>query len=470
MTTHDRPPGVRPGKSRQPSLVAQVGLLVRREDLLSTRSAVLAMVSGGQDSVALLELLAGRLWGEARPGSLHVLHVNHHLRGQESDDDETLVREHCRRLQVGLTVAHLGIEKAGGNVQERAREARRAEALALAARTGCDRIALGHTADDQVENLLYRVGRYGGLAALRGMRCRDLPWIRPLLGVRREETAAFCRERSLPYAVDRGNAYPGYARTGIRERVLPAWEQELPGAVRGALRTSEVAGEIEEVLLQVMADTGVDLSSPVLDVPALLVLTPPLRRLVLHAWLDTNGGAVSSRAQVLAVEELLQAQGSAARDLEGGRRAYREYDRLWVGRAARGARAAASPPAPAFLSVPGEVSWGGVTLAAEPVGHFFAPDPAREAYVDARALMPPLQVRAPRLGDRVRPLGSPGTRKLQDLLVDLRVPAAVRPSVPLVVSGDDIVWVCGWAVAAHARIAPDTRAIVRLSLRVGASG
>ncbi len=449
------------GRRDRPSLVARARRLIEREDLLGPRSRVLIMVSGGQDSVVLLELLATPALGGLQPQSSRVLHINHHLRGPDSEADEALVREHCRRLGVALTVVHRPLSKEGGNVQERARDARRTTALEVARANGCDRIAIGHTVDDQAENLLYRMGRYGGLAALRGMLPRDLPWVRPLLEVRRSETARFCAERGLDYAVDRGNAYPGYARTGIREQVLPAWEAALPGAVGGAARTAEVAAEAELLLREVVAVAGIDIECGHQEVARLHALPAAVRRAALHAWLDNQDDLTVSRAAVLAVEGLLQVEGSASRALPGGWRAYREYDRLWVSRSVPSAGLA---PAAVPLTVPGEVTWGGVIVGARPVDHFFAPDPAREAYVDERCLYGSLVVRAPLPGDRVRPLGGAGYRKVQDVLVDLRIPARARASVPLVAADAGIVWMCGLLVSEGGRIAPDTQGIVRLSL------
>jgi tRNA(Ile)-lysidine synthase len=165
------------------------------------------MVSGGQDSLALLHLLAARTGVKAGPGSLHALHINHHLRGAESNADEALVVRACAGLAVDLTVVHRQIDKSGGNVQETARNARREAALAVATEQKCDRIALGHTADDQVETMFYRLGRYGGLGAFAGMPPCDPPWVRPLLRCRRRETEDYCRRYGLEYAQDRGNAY-----------------------------------------------------------------------------------------------------------------------------------------------------------------------------------------------------------------------------------------------------------------------
>ena len=451
-----------PHRRGRPSLARQAGESISREHLFPAGSCALVMVSGGQDSLALLHILATGSAGKAGPASLHVLHVNHHLRGSESDDDEALVVRACARLAVGLTVVQRPVDKAAGNVQEAARDARREAALAVAAERECDRIALGHTADDQVETMLYRLGRYGGLAAFAGMSPCDPPWVRPLLGCRRAQTAAYCRDHDLEFAEDRGNAYPGYARTAIREQVIPAWEEGLPGAVEAACRAAEVAAELEEVVVGVLAEARPRVSrADELSVAGLLGLTSPVRRLLLHEWLEARARPAASRAAVLAVESLLARQGSAERALGGGWRARKEYDRLFL---EHGPRAPFVPAEPAPMPVPGEARWGGLIVRAERVARFAAPDVSVEAYLDGASLDGPLLVRGPKTGDRFRPLGAPGTRKLQDVLVDLRVPAHERPRWPLVVCGERIVWVCGLALAEEGRITRDTAAIVRLSL------
>lgn len=400
---------------------------------------------------------------------MHVLHVNHHLRGEESEADETLVRRLCERLGVGLTVAHRPVEKAGGNVQETARDARRAAALDLAGQLECARIVLGHTADDQVETMLYRLGRYGGLAAFRGMAVCDPPWVRPLLTCRREETAGYCLKHDLEYAEDRGNIYPGYARTGIRERVVPAWEAELPGGVEAACRAAEVAAEMERLVSSVLAEAAGGVVGPDVDIAeaeglsaaGLLGLRPEVRRLLLHRWLEGRARPAASRAAVLAVEALAGVPGSAQRALAGGWRVHKEYDRLLLQRCVL---ARPPVPAPVPLEVPGRAAWGELLVTAEVAEVFRGPDVSREAYVDARCIDGPLQVRGPAPGDRIRPLGAGGTRKLQDVLVDLRVPARARPGTPLVVCGERILWVGGLVMAEEGRITGDTTALVRLSL------
>lgn len=461
--------GARAHKRARPSLARKAETSAAREEMFPPDCRALVMVSGGQDSLALLHLLATGSFRRAAPASFRALHINHHLRGPESDADEALVVRSCAEMRVPLTVLHRPIEKHDGDVQQAARDARRSAAITVAAEFGCDRIAVGHTADDQAETVLYRLGRYGGLASFSSMKACDPPWVRPLLGCRRKETELYCRYHGLEFANDRGNAYPGYARTAIREQVLPAWEAALPGAVEAVCRAAEVAAEMREVVL-----TALDREMPGLDeaeeleVGRLLGMTPAVRRALLHAWLEGRARSAASRAGVLAVESLLSTTGSAERSLGGGWRACKEYDRLTV-RHGFGAQTCAPPgtsPDQVALPLPGEVVWGGQVVRAEVLREYSLPvlDVAREALLDAGSIGGPLSVRGPRAGDRLRPLGAPGVRKLQDVLVDLHVPARRRPLVPLVVCGDRIVWVGGLVLAEEGRISSKTTAVVRLRL------
>jgi tRNA(Ile)-lysidine synthase len=443
-------------------------------------SVAVVMVSGGQDSLTLLHLLATRALGTEGPAGVHALHVNHHLRGEDSDADQRLVEVRCRALGVTLTVVDGTVEKAAGNVQEAARDARLSAARSAAGAVGAACVAVGHTLDDQVETMLYRLGRYGGLAALRGMRPREGQVVRPLLGVRRAETEGYCRAAGLEFAVDRGNEYPGYARTAVRRRVLPAWEEALPGAAEAAARAAGVAAEAEDVMdgLLAAAEAGAVVDrygtpgAGEWSAARLLRLEPGVRRALLRRLLGRCEDAECPRQVVLEVEGLLKRPGSGCVALGAGWEACRSYDRLTLHRrppdpagcvVGRSSDRGWAGPVP--LPVPGESCWGGLLLGAAvaPDG-FRASDPRVEAYVDARAVAAPLVVRGPRAGDMVRPLGASGSRLVQDLLVDMKVPAALRQGVPLVLCRDRVVWVCGLAQSQESRIMKDTERVVRLSV------
>jgi tRNA(Ile)-lysidine synthase len=472
------------GSRGKASLARKARGLMARESLFPSDCRALVMVSGGQDSLALLHILADLAGRPPAPVFLHALHVNHHLRGAESDDDEALVVRACGELEVGLTIVHRPVAKAEGNVQETAREARRGAALQVADERRCDRIALGHTADDQVETMLYRLGRYGGMAAFRGMLPCDPPWVRPLLDARRAETAAYCRAHGLVFAEDRGNTYPAYARTAMREQVLPAWEAALPGAVAAGARAAEVAAEMQTLVDGLLAEAerrvvmprtmsalrhdpvvsaGRGSADEVLSVPGLAGLEAPLRRLFLHRWLERRARPAASRASVLVLESLMRVPGSAERALGGAWTAVKEYDELWIVPGPR--LTPAEPCDPVVLPIPGRVCWGGAWVSARPVARYRAPDISREAFVDAESLSGTVEVRGPHPGDRMRPLGAAGTRKVHDILVDLRVPAVARATVPLVVRNGRVLWVCGMLVAEEGRITRETTGIVRLAVR-----
>ncbi len=447
------------------------------------------MVSGGQDSLALLHLMATGALGAHGPRSVRVLHVNHHLRGDESQADQVLVETHCDALGVPVSVVHAPVSKEGGNVQAEARRLRQAAALEMLGEAGLSVAAVAHTLDDQVETLLYRLGRYGGLRALAGMSPNDPPWVRPLLGVRRAETDAYCRAHGLEYAVDRGNENPGYARTGLRQRVVPTWEEVLPGAVAAAGRAAEVAAEAYQVLREVVDAALIDVAPA--DVPAggsprelsiarLSSLSPALRRAVLHTVLEDCVGQGTARALVLDVEALLAGDGQAGVALGGGWTAERVYGRLLVRSPVdRGGADVdqdldqdldSGSSVPAALSCPGEAAWGGVVIGAEPTPFYRAHDPRIEAYLDAAAVGGGMWVRGVLPGDRMRPLGGPGSRLVQDILVDLKVPRGLRSRVPVVGSGDTIIWLAGYAVAEEGRIGPTTHRLVRVSVHERESG
>lgn len=447
------------------------------------------MVSGGQDSLALLHVLSSGVLGESGPGAVSALHVNHHLRGAESDADQALVEERCRALGVGLSVVHAAVDKHAGNVQSEARRARREAAFAALGGSGASVVAVAHTLDDQVETLLYRLGRYGGLRAFAGMSAADPPWVRPFLGLRRADTAAYCRAYGLVYAVDRGNEHPGYARTALRREVVPAWETALPGASAAAGRAAEVAAEAHEVLREAVevamthvaesfdADSGAPREVSMLR---LLGLSRALRRAVLHTLLEDCVGEGASRALVLDVEAFLAGTRQATLDLGSGWTAERVYGRLRLvspaggegvrARSGRGSPAPARMESPVPLACPGEVAWRGLVVGAEPVSSFVAHDPRVEAYLDADAVADSLWVRGVRAGDRMRPLGAPGGRLVQDILVDLKVPRSLRPRVPVVGCGDTILWLAGCVVAEEGRITPNTHRLVRVSVRERDSG
>jgi tRNA(Ile)-lysidine synthase len=416
---------------------------VRAGGLLEPGRPVVALLSGGRDSVCLLDL-AVRL-----AGPVTALHLNYGLRAS-ADEDEAFCAALCERLGAALEVRRpRGPE---GNLQAWARDRRYAEAAALA-RAGDALVAVGHTASDQVETVLYRLAASPGRRALLGMPERDGRLVRPLLSSTREETAAHCRERGLPWREDPSNAEPEFARNRVRHELLPALRSLHPAAEQNVLRTLAALRDEAAVLDELVAAA---LREP--EVERLAALPPALARLAVQALADraARGPAPAVGARASEILALGAGGGTAALDVGGGVRAVVEYGRLHF-------EAGAPPPAPApvLLGVPGRAAWDGGELLCERGGDL----PLGDGVLDADTLADPLEVRPWRDGDRMRPLGLGGTRALQDLFTDRKVPRARRRRVPVVVSAGEIAWVPGVATGEAFRVTARTVERARLTWR-----
>jgi tRNA(Ile)-lysidine synthase len=422
------------------SRAAAIEAQVRAGGLLA--EPVLVLLSGGQDSVCLLDL-AVRIAPDVR-----ALHVDYGLRVASEEDAEHCAAL-CERLGVPLAVHRPGPPE--GNLQAWARAVRYAEAERTA---GGARVATGHTATDQVETVLYRLAASPGRRALLGMRDREGRLVRPLLALSREDTAAYCAERGLPWCEDASNATPAFARNRLRHGLLPALRELHPAAEANVLRTLGVLRDEAVVLDEVVGDVLARAGDP----PATAVLAaqaPALRRLAVQALAGAGAPALGARAdEILA---LGGRGGSAALDLGGGLRAIVEYGRLRFDRGG-----VPDDPQAAVLPVAGATPFGAGSLVVER-----GPDlPVGDGVLDAATCAEPgLSVRAWRDGDRMRPLGLGGSRSLQDLFTDRKVPRARRRGWPVVVCGEEIAWVPAVATGERFRVTTATRERVRLSWR-----
>jgi tRNA(Ile)-lysidine synthase len=292
---------------------------VREEGLLEPGTAVVAMLSGGRDSVCLLDIVTRLLGVEA----VTALHVNYGLR-DDSDEDERFCVGLCQRLGVELEVEHLRRPEGSGNLQAWARDARYAAAARLAL-GGDDLIATGHTADDQVETILYRLASSPSRRALLGMRRNNGRLVRPLLGFTRAETTAYCEERGLEWRDDPTNDADAYARNRVRHGLAAALAEVHPAAASNVLRTAELLRDEAEVLDELVdAELGARNGSPrnTIELSRLAELPPALRRLVVQQLADRAAGRPVPGAANHADEVAsLRRTGTAMLDLGGGVRA-----------------------------------------------------------------------------------------------------------------------------------------------------
>jgi tRNA(Ile)-lysidine synthase len=361
--------------------------LVARGDL------VLVAVSGGPDSMALLHAL----WELApRLGvRLEVATVDHGLRPEARAEGE-LVRARAEALGLpwhGLRVDVAAARAARASWQDAARRVRLGALETLATRRGAARVALGHQADDQAETVLFRVVRGTGLAGLAGIPYARTPFIRPLLDVTRAMIARYLARRSLPFVEDPSNADPRYARTRVRHRLLPLLAEENP--------------RVSEALVALAAAARAGATATPGDLPA----------------------DIGRRAAAV-VARLRETGGTRRIDISRRRVVEIAYGRVRV--ETRQPRSRTSTLA---VSVPGPGTYalGGATL------ELREGEARHEDAFDADALAWPLLLRTRRPGDRMRPRGGRGSRKLADLLIDAKVPRADRDALPVLTTADDVV-------------------------------
>jgi tRNA(Ile)-lysidine synthase len=410
----------------------------RDSGLIVPDGPLLVLLSGGGDSVCLLDV-ALRLGADVR-----ALHVNYGLR-EGAGPDGAFCRELCDALGVDLTVERVTLRR--GNLQEAARDAR----YALAERMAEGDYAAAHTASDQAETVVYRLAVSPGSRALRGMEPRRGRLVRPLLAVTREQVRHYLRSRGLRWREDPSNGDRRFARARVRHEVVEVLRDLSPAAEVTIAETARQLREEGELLERMAADALVELGGgPAIALTDLHERPPALARLVLRALAEAAAGAPRplSRVEADAILALGEGGGTRSLDLGGGLRAVAEYGILRLTRAPD-----AEPPQPVALGVPGKARFGEWEIEARPGG-------VGEVSVKGDSLRDGVVVRSWREGDRMRPVGLGGTKTLQDLFTDRKVPRALRRSLPVVEAGGEIVWVAGVARdERHAAAAGDPGAL-----------
>ncbi len=422
--------------------------------LLSPGERLLVGVSGGADSVALLDVLVAGSW---RP---HVCHLNHQLRGADSDADAEFVRQLAARYELPSTIESRKIAAE----EDAARRARHEFFGSVAARTGINKLALAHTADDQVETFLLRLLRGAGVPGLVGIwperRIGELRVIRPLLKVTRAEVLEYLRERKLTWREDASNADTRFTRNRVRHELLPLLEREFNPGIRDVLsRTAEILRDEDFYLLHHVARTFFMAScqGDAVNLKALASYPVAIQRRVLRLWLGAEDelGPRFSFEQIEAVRQLaLSESPSAEVALPEGLVVYREYDVL--------RKASRKDLEPIRGRWPFNMS--GETVIRELGGRFIVGEEGEQ--FDADALGTGLFVRTWENGDRFQPLGMEHEKKLQDFFVDEKVPRNQRGRTPLLCAADGrIAWVVGHRIAEPFKVTGLTRRTVRVSFK-----
>jgi len=487
-------------------ILKRVRRIIEAHGLLAPGDGIIVGVSGGPDSVCLLHVLL-RL-REEYDLRLHVAHLNHGARGAEANADADFVAALAAEWGLPVTIEKQDVPALAAKqkmaFEEAARRARYTFLAQAAKKIGASKIAVGHNGDDQAETVLMHFLRGAGLAGLRGMlpttpitdyrllepfsptpnsELETLTIIRPLLAIPRAAIEAYCARQNLTPRFDRSNLDTAYFRNRLRHELLPLLEEYNPN-IRARLRhTASVVAADYELLSQLREQAWAETvrekrdAAIIFDRDAWRALPVALQRAALRraayrlrrTLRDVNFVHVEHARQVG-----LRGETGAQAALPMGLALTVSYDTLTMSDAGD----AGPPPDEPLLwseellpvQLPGatplpQSQW---TLRANNLEKWDAAQIVANAdpwtaYLDAGALTEPLALRPRRRGDRFRPLGMGGhSVKLSAFLTNLKIPRAWRDHVPLLVAGDEIVWVCGRRIGKDVAIGPSTQRVARL--------
>ena len=385
---------------------------IREQELIVPGDKVICAVSGGADSVALL--FAMYLLREKLDCGLEAAHFNHHLRGEESDRDETFVRELCGRFDIPLHIGGTQVRPGKKGLEAAAREVRYAFLQSLDGK-----IATAHTADDNAETVLLHLIRGTGLKGLGGIAPRREKLIRPMLCVTRQEVEAFLNVWNLPHMEDSSNASDAFLRNRVRHHVMPLLREENP----------KIGENLSKMALRLRRDEAYLAQQShfetLPDVYTLRTLPAPVRSRALEAFLKENGVPEPEDTHIAQAEALVFSDHPSAKAaFPGGVTVSRSYDTLTV-------MEKDVPLEKTSLPCPGQTEIGGFRVSCAPADRIYNG-------LDTFTVCPSgtLYLRARQTGDALRLPG--GSKSLKKLLIDRKIPAAQRSSVPVLCDGKGI--------------------------------
>jgi len=481
---------------------------VQRYGLISPEEIVVVGVSGGADSVCLLHILAK--WQKRLKIRLHVAHLNHQLRGVESDADAEYVSALAASLDIPITIGRQDVAayKAERNcsIEEAARELRYAFLARVASEVGAHRIAIGHIKDDQVETILMHILRGTGITGLAGLApCSPIPtwwddgqemsWpakapsvakrqrsnllvIRPLLDITREETTSYCQEHQLNPRIDSSNLSLSFFRNRLRLHLLPVLRQYNPNIDQALLRLGDIAKEdnafVEQQVSQLWDEVARQENDAIyLNKKQLASLPIALQRQLLRAAVTRLAGGVRDieASHIETARSLLNKPASKKISLPQGLVCQGGYDELVIASPPdeSGSGQSQFPPCPfpplsgEFpIKVPGETALPGwkviakIDAASSPLSNIMSQSNLI-AHFDLHKTGAELFVRQRQPGDRFQPLGMSLPKKLYEFMVDVKIPRSWRDHIPIVCSPQQIIWVVGWRIDDRVKVTPTCR-------------
>ena len=495
-----------------PTLEQRVKHFIRKHHLVSSGSCLLVAVSGGPDSTCLLQLLVGLR--EELGIRLHVAHLDHQLRGAESEADADYVADLALKLGVPVTIGRRDVKayrrEKRISLEEAAREVRYRFLADTASIVGARRVATGHTLDDQVETILMHLVRGTGTRGLQGLKPssewrlngKRFTLVRPLLEVSRQETTDYCHSHGLVPRMDASNLSLSPLRNRIRHQLLPLLKSYNPRVAEALLRTSAITSEQIAFLDEEISRLWNDIVQKkegviILDKGRFYPLHPALKCHLLRAAIEELLGSLKD-IEARHIEEIVAVLDKPAGkeiSLPGGLLFAVEYDRYLLG-----AEPVSLCPFPVLegefaLNIPGETKLPGWQVEAtivepslikgKPEGASAPPETITPlplakgkgikgiglinndfiACLDLDKAGNKLKVRNCRPGDHFQPLGLSQPKKINRFMIDARIPRAWRGRIPVVFSPTQILWLVGYRIDDRVKVTEETMKVLKLQFK-----
>ena len=485
------------------SLTEKVKIYIVENHLISSGDGVVVGISGGPDSLCLAHILLGLR--KDMGFEICLAHLNHSLRGEESEDDMDFVSRLSREWDVTAIFETADVYdyifKKRLNLEEAARVLRYNFFVKAAFQFNGNKVAVGHTADDQVETVLMHLLRGSGMRGIRGMspsfswrgESGNVKVVRPLLDVWRRETEEYCRLNGLEPRLDSSNTDRTFLRNRLRLELVPYLENINARAKEAILRFARInAGEgdyldseVERLAGETIFEAGPALF---LKTDKILSCHPALQRLLLLKALGKIYGSARD-LEAHHIERLRDASGSKAGTrvtLPDGLLFLRDYEGGWLCHNEEEVCPFPSLSGEQEIPLAGRISFGGWEIITRRVQDAESEVRSQEseasrssfemvtgkdslpvfkAVLSLERVKGKLHMRSRRDGDRFQPLGMNIPKKLQDFMTDEKIPRWWRDRIPLVCAGQDILWVAGWRIGELARAREEDEKIIEVELK-----
>jgi tRNA(Ile)-lysidine synthase len=458
-------------------LKAKVLNTIHKHQMILPDEKIILAVSGGPDSTALLYLMYD-LRDELKC-SLHIAHLNHNLRGEESDADAEFVKEQAQKLGLPITVESLDVKSmiSKESLESGARRIRYEFYEKVMSETHANKVVLGHTADDQAETVIMRFLRGSGAKGLSGIPpIRDDIYIRPLIETSRAEVEEYLQSLNITPRWDSSNLSTEYERNKIRHELIPLLERNYSPNIKHILQqTADILREeddfLTEQIRQAMGECihHQDSRSIDISIPALKKHHIALQRRILRLAIESLLGDLNryNFDHLVALMDLIDNNTGKTISLPRGIIAERIYDKIII---SLESFQQPSEPFDYIIDVPDEIEIPDLGLSVRTILSksdymAYSKDKFQKTF-DYDKIKGNLHLRSRRNGDRFQPLGVSGTKKLKDFFIDEKVPRSQRDNVPILTDGNNILWIVGYQIDDRFKVTTQTKTELNVTVSI----